>query len=167
RHHDPHRFIRPVLLRLRRSGEQASDDRKPCDFQRFHTYSPPAAAPAGLLSFRQTACTATAGTLRETHMEGRDDGLARRTVLMSAGVGLVAGLSPAHAAGSAAAGESPVWSQEYWADKRGVKLNLWRKRASAPKAGEKPLPMLFMVHGSSNSSRSSYDLSVPGHGEYS
>ena len=38
----------------------------------------------------------------------------------------------------------------------------------APKAGEKPLPILFLVHGSSNSTRSSYDLIVPpGKGEYS
>ena len=37
---------------------------------------------------------------------------------------------------------------------------------AAPKAGETQ-PVLFMVHGSSNSSRSSYDLSVPGKGEYS
>ena len=48
-----------------------------------------------------------------------------------------------------------------------MKLNLWRKRVGAPKAGEKPLPILFLVHGSSNSTRSSYDLTVPGKGEYS
>jgi len=48
-----------------------------------------------------------------------------------------------------------------------VKLNLWRKRVGAPKAGEKPLPVLFLVHGSSNSTRSSYDLAVPGKDEYS
>ena len=48
-----------------------------------------------------------------------------------------------------------------------MKLNLWRKRVGAPKAGEKPLPILFLVHGSSNSTRSSYDLHVPGKGEYS
>ena len=48
-----------------------------------------------------------------------------------------------------------------------MKLNLWRKRARAPKSGEPPLPVLFLVHGSSNSSRSSYDLTVPGKGEYS
>ena len=48
-----------------------------------------------------------------------------------------------------------------------MKLNLWRKRVGAPKPGEKPLPVLFLVHGSSNSTRSSYDLSVPGKGEYS
>ena len=47
-----------------------------------------------------------------------------------------------------------------------MKLNLWRKRVGAPKAGEPPLPVLFLVHGSSNSTRSSYDLDVPGKGEY-
>ena len=87
---------------------------------------------------------------------------------MSAGVGigagLVSGLSPAQAA-TAAGGE--IWSAEYWAHKGNVKLNLWRKRVGAPKAGEKPLPVLFLVHGSSNSTRSSYDLNVPGKGEYS
>ena len=36
-----------------------------------------------------------------------------------------------------------------------------------PKAGEPTLPVLFLVHGSSNSSRTSFDLTVPGHGEYS
>ena len=59
-----------------------------------------------------------------------------------------------------------IWSCEYWAHKGDVKLNLWRKRLGAPKPGEKR-PVLFMVHGSSNSTRSSYDLSVPGQGEYS
>jgi pimeloyl-ACP methyl ester carboxylesterase len=60
-----------------------------------------------------------------------------------------------------------IWSCEYWANKGSVKLNLWRKRVGAPQPGEKPRPVLFMVHGSSNSTRSSYDLSVPGKGEYS
>src|SRR5206468_6131567 len=45
--------------------------------------------------------------------------------------------------------------------------NLWRKRVGAPKAGEPALPIVFLVHGSSNSTRSSYDLQVPGKGEYS
>ena len=60
-----------------------------------------------------------------------------------------------------------IWGSEYWAQKGKTKLNLWRKRVGAPKAGEKPRPVLFMVHGSSNSTRSSYDLSVQGKGEYS
>ena len=105
-------------------------------------------------------------------MEGEHD-IARRTVLVSAGVGigagLVSGLSSAQAEGTAAAaaGDTEIWSSEYWANKGGVKLNLWRKRVGAPKPGEKPLPILFLVHGSSNSTRSSYDLTVPGKGEYS
>ncbi len=78
----------------------------------------------------------------------------------------MSGLAPAQAEG-AAAGEAEIWSSDYWANKGGVKLNLWRKRVGAPKPGEKPLPILFLVHGSSNSTRSSYDLSVPGKGEYS
>jgi len=100
-------------------------------------------------------------------MEG-EHGIARRTVLMSAGIGMGAGLVAGTGLAQAqptAAGET--WSAEYWANKGGVKLNLWRKRASAPQPGEKPLPILFLVHGSSNSARSSYDLTVPGKGEYS
>jgi pimeloyl-ACP methyl ester carboxylesterase len=105
-------------------------------------------------------------------MDGEHD-VARRTVLMSAGVGisagLVSGLGPAQAAeANAAPAGGDIWSQEYWAHKGDVKLNLWRKRVGAPKAGEKPLPVLFLVHGSSNSTRSSYDLEMPaGKGEYS
>ena len=103
-----------------------------------------------------------------------DPALARRTVLKGAslgvGAGLVSGLSTsAQAQGGPAvpAADAPVWSAEYWANKGNVKLNLWRKRVGAPKAGEPPLPVLFLVHGSSNSTRSSYDLQVPGKGEYS
>jgi pimeloyl-ACP methyl ester carboxylesterase len=60
-----------------------------------------------------------------------------------------------------------IWSGEYWAQKGGVKLYLFRKRIGAPVPGAPALPVLFMVHGSSNSARSSYDLTVPGKGEYS
>jgi pimeloyl-ACP methyl ester carboxylesterase len=104
-------------------------------------------------------------------MDGEHD-VARRTVLMSAGVGigagLVSGLSAAQAEGAeqAAAG-GDIWSHEYWAQKGSVKLNLWRKRVGAPKPGEKPLPILFLVHGSSFSTRTSYDLNVPGNTDYS
>ncbi|MGO8919816.1 MAG: alpha/beta hydrolase [Stellaceae bacterium] len=93
----------------------------------------------------------------------------RRTV-MAAGLGLGAAL--AEGAGlvpPAAADEAPetLWSGEYWAKKGDVSLALYRKRARAPRPGEKPLPVLFLVHGSSISSRSSFDLTVPGAGEYS
>ena len=108
-------------------------------------------------------------------MAKRNDGMARRTVLVGAGLGigagLMAGTSPAQAAkkknGNAASAAGDVWSAEYWANKGDVKLNLWRKRIGAPRRNGTPLPVLFLVHGSSNSTRSSYDLSVPGKGEYS
>jgi len=119
-----------------------------------------------------------------------DHAIARRAVLKGAGLGLGAGLvsatasqaqpqtqgeprtiSPqangAQATGVPTAADAPIWSSEYWADKGGTRLNLWRKRVGAPKAGEPPLPVLFLVHGSSNSARTSYDLAVPGKGEYS
>jgi len=65
-----------------------------------------------------------------------------------------------------------LWSNEYWAQKtastgEAVKLYMFRKRLAAPKSGEAALPVLFLVHGSSNSSRSSFDLATPGKGEYS
>jgi hypothetical protein len=102
-----------------------------------------------------------------------DHDVARCAVLTTTGLGLgaglVAGLAPtqADAAKRDATASDKIWSAEYWAKKGDVALNLWRKRVGAPKSGEKPLPILFLVHGSSNSARSSYDLTVPGKGEYS
>ena len=60
-----------------------------------------------------------------------------------------------------------IWKGEYWAHKGDVKLAMYRKRHGAPVKGEAPRPILFLVHGSSNSAQSSFDLSVPGRGEYS
>ena len=60
-----------------------------------------------------------------------------------------------------------IWSNEYWAQRGNLKLNLFRKRLNPPHSREGVVPVLFLVHGSSVSSRSSFDLSVPGHGEYS
>jgi pimeloyl-ACP methyl ester carboxylesterase len=92
----------------------------------------------------------------------------RRNVLKAAGLGVGAGLMAGLATPAAAVEPSgDIWSAEYWANKGGVKLNLWRKRIGAPKPGATPLPVVFLVHGSSNSARSSYDLTVPGKGEYS
>ena len=51
-----------------------------------------------------------------------------------------------------------IWSKDYWAKKGDVKLNLWRKRVGAPRRAKPARPVVFLVHGSSNSSRSSYDL---------
>jgi pimeloyl-ACP methyl ester carboxylesterase len=101
-----------------------------------------------------------------------DHPIARRTVIRNAGLGIGAGLTSGIASiypQLAAAEQTPadIWSSEYWAHKGEVKLNLWRKRLGAPKPGEPALPVLFLVHGSSLSTRSSYDLTVPGKGDYS
>ena len=85
----------------------------------------------------------------------------RRAVIAGAGAGLAT-----LAANEASAQVKPeIQASEYWTRKGDVKLYLYRKRAAA-KPGETQ-PVLFLVHGSSNSSRSSYDLSVAGKAEYS
>jgi len=89
----------------------------------------------------------------------------RRSVIAGAGAGLLTSL--AQGATTKSGTSSKIWSNEYWAKKGNVSLNMFRKRAGAPKAGDAPLPVLFLVHGSSNSSRTSFDLTVPGRGEYS
>jgi len=63
--------------------------------------------------------------------------------------------------------KASFWTAEYTAKKGDVSLAMYRKRVSAPKAGEAPLPVLFLVHGSSLSAKSTFDLAVPGGEEYS
>jgi pimeloyl-ACP methyl ester carboxylesterase len=92
-----------------------------------------------------------------------DPDLARRAFIGAAGAGLAASLVTE--ADAQAPAKPEIQATEYWAQKGSTKLYLYRKRAAA-KAGETQ-PLLFLVHGSSNSSRSSYDLTVPGRGEYS
>src|SRR5438067_7472391 len=55
---------------------------------------------------------------------------------------------------------------DYQVKKGDVSLAVYRKRLPA-QPGEPPRPVLFLVHGSSNSALSSFDLTVPGAGEYS
>src|SRR6201987_718347 len=55
---------------------------------------------------------------------------------------------------------------DYTVHKGEVSLAIYRKQL-APVAGESFRPVLFLVHGSSNSGLSSFDLTVPGAGEYS
>jgi pimeloyl-ACP methyl ester carboxylesterase len=54
---------------------------------------------------------------------------------------------------------------DYTVHKGGVSLAVYRKQLH-PVSGE-ARPVLFLVHGSSNSALSSFDLAVPGAGEYS
>ncbi len=90
--------------------------------------------------------------------------IARRSVIAGAGAGLVASLAGTETQAQTAA-KREIVASEYSAKKGDVPLYLYRKRA-ASKPGETQ-PVLFLVHGSSNSARSSYDLAVPGKGEYS
>src|ERR1700676_267524 len=94
----------------------------------------------------------------------------RRALVTAAGLGVGAGLlAPAAALAQTTppAGSAEIWSAEYTAKKGDVSLAMFRKRAGAPRAGEAALPVLLLVHGSSLSSRPTYDLTVPNHGEYS
>ncbi len=83
----------------------------------------------------------------------------RRTMLI--------GLAAAAAAPgfiSAASAAAEFRTAEYWTELEGVKLWLFRKQLATESAGR---PVLFLAHGSTVSSRSSFDLEVPGAGEYS
>ncbi|HEV7983561.1 MAG TPA: alpha/beta fold hydrolase [Xanthobacteraceae bacterium] len=97
--------------------------------------------------------------------------LARRDVIKAAGAGLatslLAGATAQAQAPAAAPGGAEFWTAEYTAKKGDVSLAIYRKRVGAPVAGGAKKPVLFLVHGSSNAALSSYDLTVPGRGEYS
>ena len=75
------------------------------------------------------------------------------------------------AAVPAAAQAPDIWRADYTATKRrgdaDIRLAMYRKRLGAPQPGDAPRPVLFMVHGSSPAALASFDLQVPGHGEYS
>jgi alpha-beta hydrolase superfamily lysophospholipase len=105
-----------------------------------------------------------------------DRHIARRTLLSGTGLGLSAALGAGFGTGlgsgsaPAEAKDEPndhLSSQSYVASKGDVKLALYRRRpgnlASRP---DNPLPVLFLVHGSSLSALSSFDLEVP-NSEYS
>jgi pimeloyl-ACP methyl ester carboxylesterase len=102
----------------------------------------------------------------------------RRALLKSLGVAgastVAAAMLPLSRAGAAEAvsastsgssdGNQPVYAEEYWANKNGVKLWVYRKNTTpngAPKA------VLFLVHGSSYSAKTMYDLQVPNRINYS
>jgi pimeloyl-ACP methyl ester carboxylesterase len=80
--------------------------------------------------------------------------------------GVVVGLPLAATAAPALAAET-FWTARYQAKKGDVTLAIYRKRLHAPAPGQPKLPVLFLVHGSSVSALPSFDLTVPGAGEYS
>lgn len=97
--------------------------------------------------------------------------LARRTIIKASGLAIGAGLAtrmpPAGAETFKAEPTASIWSSQYWARKGDVKLAMYRKRVGEPSPSTPALPVLFLVHGSSLSALSSYDLIVPGKKDYS
>jgi alpha-beta hydrolase superfamily lysophospholipase len=88
-----------------------------------------------------------------------------RRQLVRAGGAAFAVAAVLTASGPAAAQGAAVAAEEHWARKGVVDLYLYRKRVLGDAGAAKPV--LFLVHGSTFSSRGSYDLQVPGHPGYS
>jgi pimeloyl-ACP methyl ester carboxylesterase len=105
------------------------------------------------------------GSSRRNFLMGVAPAIAGGLALSSPAVETFARPSGGQTEKSGAASEK-IWSKEYWAQKGEVKLYMYRKRVGAPQSGKPALPVLFLVHGSSTSS-AGFDLTVPGHGEYS
>jgi alpha-beta hydrolase superfamily lysophospholipase len=61
----------------------------------------------------------------------------------------------------------PIHADEYWAKRADISLYLYRKRLVSDPSAKSAPPVLFLAHGSSVSSRPTFDLDVPGHGDYS
>jgi alpha-beta hydrolase superfamily lysophospholipase len=101
------------------------------------------------------------------YMAIQNESPSRRKIVAGVGLGIGSSLFGGFAPAAQAESPAKIWSNDYWAKKGDVSLSMFRKRAGAPRPGQAPLPVLFLVHGSSISSRPSFDLTVPGHGEYS
>ena len=94
----------------------------------------------------------------------------RRNILSGIGVAAAAAVAVSPLRGgpaTAAVDTGEFWNKQYTAHKGAVNLALYRRRMKAPAPGDKPLPVVVMVHGSSISGMPSWDLHVPGAGEYS
>jgi len=108
---------------------------------------------------------------REDRMASNQDkhSVSRRTALTGAAVLASGALAAqtARAEAPATPASASLEAADFWAEKtragKTIRLALYRKRL----AGSFGRPVLFLVHGSSVSAKPSYDLSVPGHGDYS
>ncbi len=80
--------------------------------------------------------------------------MTKRREALLAGLGLAAAPVLPVAAADA---PSRIVADEFWADKKGVRLWVYRKRAERPA----PRARLFCVHGSSYSGKTMFDLQVP------
>ena len=69
-----------------------------------------------------------------------------------------------HGANAAQSPAGKVVAEEYWTNKGSVKLWVYRKQLED---GAKDKPLLFLVHGSSYSGKTMFDLTVPNRSDYS
>lgn len=67
-------------------------------------------------------------------------------------------------ASAAVKADGKIVAEEYWASKGNVKLWVYRKQLDD---GVKDKPLLFLVHGSSYSGKTMFDLTVPNRADYS
>jgi pimeloyl-ACP methyl ester carboxylesterase len=104
----------------------------------------------------------------ESDTPNSEHGPNRRNVISGLGLAAAAAAIPSVGARAATAtfGTQGSFNKEYTVKKGEVKLQLYRRRAKEPVAGAAALPVLIMVHGSSIGALSSWDLTVPGAGEY-
>lgn len=96
----------------------------------------------------------------------------RRQLLLAAMLGAVTAAQAANVPSLAASPlpaamptpDAPVSAEEFWGRKNGVKLWVYRKFTGAAAMRR---PLLFLVHGSSYSSKTMFDLQVPQRKNYS
>ena len=91
--------------------------------------------------------------------------LGRRDLCKASAVAAAGALTGSLRTRPASAQTVGVEAQEHWVNKGPVKLYLYRKRQAA--SGAAARPVLFLVHGSTFSSRGSFNLVVPGRAGYS
>jgi alpha-beta hydrolase superfamily lysophospholipase len=91
--------------------------------------------------------------------------LGRREFLQATTL-LAAAVAADGASSPAAAEEGEIVAEEHWAKKGAVDLYIYRKRMVGD-GQSSAKPVLFLVHGSTFSSRGTYDLQVPGRSDYS
>ncbi|WP_332876500.1 alpha/beta hydrolase [Massilia sp. S19_KUP03_FR1] len=91
-------------------------------------------------------------------------GRVRRALLVSVSAAATLLLPAATAAAAASPVAPAVRAEEYWTAKQGIKLWIYRKQLAAPGTAR---PVLFLVHGSSYSAKTMFDLQVPDRENYS
>ncbi len=89
----------------------------------------------------------------------------RRDLIRASSAGMVAAALGEALPAAAQAQIAKIEAEEHWVTKGSVKLYVYRKRQADTQPSAKPV--LFLVHGSTFSSRGSYDLNVPGKSGYS